>query len=171
MIAITKIIDLLDKPALVSWANKLGLQGVDLKSYYKDVTNEGTKKHNQIEEFFLYGIEFDGCDVLINNLKEYEIISVEETIRNDLFIGRIDLVLKKDNKIYVCDFKRNNKIYLKTKLQLSAYKEIINADSICFINSNNFKIEEIHINTKKYYDIVKKLHDIYILLLELNEKL
>ena len=171
MIAVTKIIDLLDKPALVGWANKLGLKGLSLKEYYSQVTTDGNEKHYEIENYFKYGIEFKGCKVLAENLKDYEVIGVEETITNDFLIGRIDLVLKKDGIVYVCDFKRNKSIYLKTKLQLSTYKEMLNADKICFINSENFKLVEIKIDTLKYYTIVKRLYQIHKLLFELNERL
>lgn len=170
-ISVSKIIDLLDKPALVGWANKLGLNGKSLKEYYKEVTNEGNEKHYEIEEYFKYGIEFKGCEILKEKIKEYEVIAIEHTVTNDFLIGRIDLILKKDNLIYVCDFKRNKSIYLKTKLQLSAYKEMFNADKVCFINSKTFDIEEINIDTSKYYEIVKRLYQIYKILFELNERL
>ena len=49
MVAITKLIDLLDKPALVGWANKLGLKGLSLNEYSCRVKSEGTNKHNDIE--------------------------------------------------------------------------------------------------------------------------
>jgi len=171
MIAVTKIIDLLDKPALIVWANKLGLKGLSLKDYYSKVTSEGNEKHNEIENYFKHGIEFKGYELLKEKLKDYEVIAIEETITNDFLIGRIDLVLKKDGLVYVCDFKRNKSIYLKTKLQLSTYKEMLNADKICFINSENFDLIEIKINTIKYYTIVKRLYQIHKLLSELNEKL
>ena len=171
MIAVTKIIDLLDKPALVGWANKLGLKGLSLKEYYSQVTTDGNEKHYEIENYFKHGIEFKGCELLAEKLKDYEVIGVEETITNEFLIGRIDLVLKKDGLIYVCDFKRNKSIYLKTKLQLSTYKEMLNADKICFINSENFELVEINIDTLKYYTIVKRLYQIHKLLFELNERL
>jgi predicted RecB family nuclease len=171
MIAVTKIIDLLDKPALVGWANKLGLSGVSLKEYYKNVTTEGNEQHYEIENYFRYGELFEGYELLENNIKGYEVIGVEQTISNQFLIGRIDLILKKDNLIYVCDFKRNKSIYLKTKLQLSAYKEMLEADKVCFINSKTFELIEINIDTSKYYTIVKRLYQIYQLLKELKEKL
>lgn len=171
MIAVTKLIDLLDKPALVGWANKLGLKGLSLKEYYSQVTTEGNEKHYEIENYFKYGIEFKGCELLKEKLKDYEVIGVEETIKNDFLIGRIDLVLKKDDFIYVCDFKRNKSIYLKTKLQLSTYKEMLKADKICFINSKTFDVEELKIDTLKYYTIVKRLYQINEILFELKERI
>jgi hypothetical protein len=171
MISVTKLIDLLDKPALVAWANKIGLDGISLKEYYKNITSEGTEKHSEIENYFRYGVYFKGCEKLQKSIKEYEVLAVEHPCSNDFLIGRIDLVLNKGDEIYVCDFKRNKKIYLKTKLQLSAYKEMINADKICYINSSTFELKEINIDTSKYYMIVKRLYQIYQLMSELKEKI
>jgi len=171
MVAITKLIDLLDKPALVGWANKLGLKGVSLNDYSYRVKSEGTNKHNDIELYLKDGIKFKGYEILDEKLKEYEILGIEKTIDNGYLIGRIDVILRKNGLIYVCDFKRNKRIYLKTKLQLSSYKEILEADKICFINTDTFDIEEIQIDTKKYFEIVKRLYQIYILLDNLKERL
>jgi len=171
MVAITKLIDLLDKPALLGWANKLGLKGISLDEYTNSVKLEGTNKHNDIEEYLKNGTYFDGCEKLKYNLSEYEILGIEESINNGKIIGRIDIVLKKNGLIYVCDFKRNKRIYLKTKLQLSTYKEMLNADKICFINTETFEIEEIKIDTIKYYEIVKRLYQIYLLINELKERI
>lgn len=173
MIAVTKLIDLLDKPALVGWANKLGLKGIDLKDYYLKTQNEGNNNHNEVELFLKEGKRFQGCELLEHTLKDFEVIGVEENCNNDFIVGRIDLILKhkKTNLIYVCDFKRNKFIYLKTRLQLSCYKHIIEADKIAYINTENFKLVEININTSKYYEIVKRLYQIHLLLKELNERL
>ncbi len=170
-ISVTKVIDLLDKPALVGWANKLGLKGKSLKDYYKEVTEEGNDKHYEIENYLKHGILFDGYEKLNESLIGFEVIAVEHRVENEFLIGRIDLVLKKDNELYVCDFKRNKSIYLKTKLQLSAYKNLLNANKICYINSKDFKIIEINIDTNKYYEIVKRLYQINTLMINLNERL
>lgn len=173
MIAVTKLIDLLDKPALVGWANSLGLKGINLKDYYKTTQNEGNKNHNEIELYLKEGVKFKGYELLEHSLKEYEVLGVEENVNNNFLNGRIDLVLKnkKNNLIYVCDFKRNKNIYLKTKLQLSCYKHMLEADKIAYINTDSFEIIEININTNKYYEIVKRLYQIHLLLNELKEKL
>lgn len=172
-ISVTKLIDLLDKPALVGWANKLGLKGIDLKDYYKQTQNEGNNNHNEVELFLKEGIRFQGCELLEYTLKDFEVIGVEENCNNDFIVGRIDLILKnkKSNLIYVCDFKRNKSIYLKTKMQLSCYKHIIEADKIAYINTDNFELIEINIDTNKYYEIVKRLYQVHLLLIELKERL
>jgi len=171
MIAVTKLIDLLNKPALLGWANKLGLKGIDLKEYQKQVQSQGNSKHNEIERFLKYGEIFEGYEKLEKLLEKYEIVGVEEEITNDFLIGRIDLILKNGNEIIVCDFKRNKNIYLGTKLQLSTYKHMLNADKIAYINFDKFELVEINIDTNKYYELMKRLYQIYVLLRDLNERL
>ena len=160
MIAVTKLIDLLDKPALVYWSNKLGLKGISISDYYKETSAKGTKKHNEVEEFLLNGVLFDGYKEFQKSILGYEVIGVEKEVKNDFLIGRIDLILKKDNLIYIVDLKRNKKIYLKTKLQLSCYKHIYKAHKICYMNFDSYKLIELNIDTNKYYEIVKRLWQI-----------
>jgi hypothetical protein len=171
MVSVTKLIDILNKPALINWANKLGLTGVSLKDYQIKSKNKGINKHNEVEEYFKSGKLFNGSDKLISNLKGYEVIGCEVNIDNGYICGRVDIILKKDDEIYICDFKSTNSIYLSTKLQLSTYKHIYNADKIAFINLDNFEIKEINIDTNKYYELVKRLYQINNIITQLNERL
>lgn len=45
----TTITGVMDKPALVGWANKLGLQGIDSSKYVDDLASVGTLAHKKIE--------------------------------------------------------------------------------------------------------------------------
>lgn len=171
MVSVTKLIALLDKPALLGWANKIGLQGIDLKDYQSKSKKDGNEGHNKLERFFKYGEDFEGSDLLKKELIGFTVLGCEIDIDNGFINGRMDLALKKDNEIYICDFKSNKRIYLGTKLQLSTYKHIYNGHKICFINLDNFKIVEIDIKTEYYFEIVKRLYQVYGLLKLLNERL
>ncbi len=46
---VTTITGVLDKPALVFWANKLGLEGIDSRTYVDDLAGIGTCGHAMIE--------------------------------------------------------------------------------------------------------------------------
>jgi len=81
------------------------------------------------------------------------------------------MLLEKEGKKIVVDFKSNNKIYLQQKLQLSTYKEMLLYDEIAIINFDKWQLEFININTKQYFEIVKNLYKINSLLTQLNEKL
>lgn len=171
MISVTKLLEILNKPNLIYWANKIGLAGININEYQSKSKNEGIENHNQIELFIKQGIRFDGCEIFENEIKDFKIIGVEVDVNNEFINGRIDLILEKENQIFICDFKKNKNVYLNTKLQLSTYKHLYGADKICFINSSDFKIKEIKINTEKYFEIVKRLFQIHQLLTSLNEKL
>jgi hypothetical protein len=45
---VTTIVGILNKPALVPWANKLGLQGIDVKRFVDDKADIGTLAHAMI---------------------------------------------------------------------------------------------------------------------------
>ena len=171
MISVTRLIEILNKPALVYWANGLGLKGVSLNEYYKEVKSDGNKKHNKVEDYFKNGIKFKGWEVLATNLKGYKVLGVEESIKNDFLSARTDLILEKDGEKYVVDLKRNKKIYLGTKLQLSAYKNLFNANHVCYMNFESYELVLLDIDTDKYYEILKRLYQVNKLLNDLNEKL
>ena len=169
MIAVTRLIDLLDKPAIKYWANKIGLQGISLKDYEPKVQSEGNIGHKQIEDYINNGTLFDGHEFFSESIKGFEVIGCEVDCDNGYICGRIDLVLSRNNKTYVVDLKRNNSIYISTKLQLSAYKHIINADEIMYMNLKDFKLIPLKIDTSKYFNIIKNLYQIKKTLNELKE--
>lgn len=171
MIAVTRLIDLLDKPGLKYWANKIGLEGVSLKDYEPKVQKEGNIGHDQIEDYLKNGVLFDGFEMLDQALKGYEVLGCEVDCDNGFINGRIDLVLARNNEVFVVDFKRNDKIYISTKLQLSTYKHIIDADHIMYMNIKEMKLKPINIDTIKYYEIVKRLYQIKSIMKELKEEL
>ena len=171
MVSVTKLIDILNKPALLYWSNKIGLEGINIRDYKKESTSKGTSKHIEIENYINNLDWFEGCDKFIKALMGYEIIGCEVDVSNKHLIGRIDLVLKKDNLTYIVDLKSNKNIYLSTKLQLSTYKHLYNADKICVMELDTFKLEEIKIDTNKYYEIIKRLFQINELIINLKEKL
>lgn len=171
MISVTKLVNLLDKPSLVYWANKIGLEGVSLKDYRLKSQSKGTNKHKEIELYLKEGKEFLESGKLDNILDGFEILDSEFYLKNDFIHGIADLVCKKNNEIIIIDFKSTNEIYLSQKLQLSTYKEILNANKIAIVNFKTWELKYININTKKYYEIVKRLYQINVLLNELNERL
>jgi hypothetical protein len=45
----TTICGILDKPALLEWANRIGLQGIEMRRYVDDKADIGTLAHDMIE--------------------------------------------------------------------------------------------------------------------------
>lgn len=128
---------MLDKPGLLYWANKIGLEGVKLSDYRKKSTEDGTSLHNQIRDFVLHKKPIQD-PLLKKNFNEFtqkvELIDVEQKIETEYFIGRYDVKFSYNNKTYITDFKSSDGIYFETKLQLCAYKM---AHPECFIGVTN----------------------------------
>lgn len=154
--SVTELIAMLDKPALMKWANKIGLEGIKLDDYRKKVMNKGTSLHKQIENYFLHKTPFLDADFFSKFewfMKDKEIISVETKIENDYFKGRYDIKLKFNDLIYICDFKTNCKgVYFENKLQLASYRMAAGCDKIAIISIPLFLFMEINIEDYKPYE-------------------
>lgn len=68
---VTTIVGILNKPALVPWANKLGLKGIDVTKYVDDKADIGTLAHTMIEDYLLKR-ETDFSDYTANQKTESE---------------------------------------------------------------------------------------------------
>lgn len=166
--SVTELIGLLDKPALLKWANKIGLEGIALDSYRKKVMNQGTSLHKQIEDFILHNKPFIDNEYFIKFqefMNDKQIISVETNVENDYFRGRYDIKLKYNGLIYICDFKSNHKaVYFENKLQLVSYKMADNCDEIAIISIPDFKFMAVEISDfEPYEQIIINLFNIYSL--------
>ena len=74
MESVTGLISMLDKPALMKWANKIGLQGIELSKYSKKSKSEGNDIHNKVECFLKYGVDFKGSDKLKKSLEQVKLL-------------------------------------------------------------------------------------------------
>lgn len=147
--SVSKITGLLDKPALLHWANKIGLEGIRIDEYRKKSMLGGTKLHKQIQNYLLDNIPFDDIKVqqkFDDFFKDKKLISIEKSIETDHFKGRLDIKFEYNNQTYICDFKSNQKaIYLENKLQLIAYRMAEGCDKIAVIGIPEFNFMEIDI--------------------------
>lgn len=164
--SVTSLCDLLNKPALIPWANKMGLNGIEIKSHTKQKLLNGTKKHNEIEYFLINGESLDDPDKeqkIINLFKGIKIESIEQTFENEFYKGRVDILFYKNGLKYVGDFKSKfKKPYLEHYLQLIAYKKQFNADRICIIDLSRYEIFELELSNELIYiSILENLINIY----------
>jgi hypothetical protein len=171
--SVTQLISLLDKPALLKWANKIGLQGINIEDYKKQSFSKGNYYHNQIENYIKNNTPFE--DKMFFNRFQYffndkEIISCEKNIENDFYLGRYDIKIKHNEITYICDFKSNQKkVYFENILQLSAYKFAEDCDKLAIISVPDFSIFEIDMkNYEICKDIIVYLSKIYQLKLKIN---
>jgi hypothetical protein len=164
--SISELIDLLNKPALISWANKQGLMGVDVIANRVEKMNRGTSMHAQIENFILNGecLEVESHQKgLINFLADKEVLHIEKKIETEWFTGRIDCILKHNGETVILDWKSKAKrVYLENKLQLVAYGLAERCDSFGIVSVPNFQYFPLKIENRAPYEkILKNLSAIY----------
>ena len=164
--SISELIKLLDKPALIGWANREGLKGVDISKKRKEWRSYGTSLHSQIYNFITNGeklIKSEDQKNLEKFLKNIEVISVECKVENEYFTGVYDLMYRKNGKTYLGDYKSNAKrIYFEHKLQIAGYAMCVEADAYSVISIPTFSEMSFMLNDiDNYHEILKSLSNIY----------
>lgn len=159
---VTELIALLDKPALLKWANKIGLQGIALDDYRKKSTGEGDDTHKKIENDLKHGIPFEN-ENFQKFKSRYEVLQVEPVIECEFYKGRADVLLKRDELTWLFDFKNSTNIYFEQKLQLVAYKRILKADRIGIINTQSFVENIIDLTPQQETSYTKILSALYVI--------
>lgn len=163
--SITELIKLLDKPALLKWANSLGLSGKSLDDHRNSLADKGTSIHLQIERYVNLKEPFE--DPAVNAafekfISDKEILEVEKNIDTEWFVGRMDIKIRHNNKIYVCDFKSNKGIFFENYLQLSAYRMAEDAQRIAIIELPSFEFKDMPVvDFGPFERIIKALSFIY----------
>jgi hypothetical protein len=163
--ALTELLDLLNKPALVRWANKLGLEGTSLDSYRNRVRNAGANWHKQVEMCLKHGICIEDSKVQAK-FEQFmigkQVVAVEESFEHELFVGRCDVRFKIGGHSYVCDFKPKVDVYLETVLQLTGYRMATGDDRVAVISLPNFTFKPLAVsNFDPYENILKALVSIW----------
>lgn len=140
--SVTTILSVLNKPALVKWANNLGLQGIDSSKYTDSMAVIGTIAHYLVE-CILMGQKPDLQEYAPADVKKAEIAVAKflEWKRSVVIIpklieakmvsskygygGQIDLYGEVDGKNTLVDFKTCKAIYPEMMFQLAAYKQLL----------------------------------------------
>jgi hypothetical protein len=84
--SVTQLLSLLDKPALLKWANKIGLEGISLEEHNRKSKAVGNSMHKQVEDKIRLGKEIED-ETLRKNFDYFfsgsEIIESEKVIENE----------------------------------------------------------------------------------------
>lgn len=138
----TTIIGILAKPALLNWANRIGLEGYEIEKYKNEAADVGTLAHLIIEKE-LKQEKLDTSLYSSHNLTiamqcvdkwhdwkkqhDFEIIMPEESLVSELYQygGTIDCYCRLDGKLTLLDFKTSSVIYPEMFVQLAAYKQLL----------------------------------------------
>jgi hypothetical protein len=139
----TTVLNVLAKPALVPWANKVGLQGIDVSKYVDEKASIGTLGHALVTDH-LSGQETDTKDFTANQIdqaqnsalsfwewekghKIEEVYFVERPLISEVhrFGGTQDIYCRIDGNRELIDLKTGNGIWPEAEYQVSALKVLL----------------------------------------------
>ena len=139
---VTTILGVLAKPALIGWANRMGLEGIDTTKYRDAAASVGTLIHYMVE-CDLRGIEPDLSDYSPNEIDKAEngflkyLEYRNEHILGPVFIekpmvseehhygGTVDFYGLEDGVPTLLDFKSGKAIYSEMLIQAVAYRQLV----------------------------------------------
>jgi hypothetical protein len=149
---VTTVLNVLAKPALIKWANNLGLQGIDSTKYVDGLAAIGTLAHAMILAHLRgdveQGWEYDQSTVSIaencflsylswEKGKTIEPIILEAPLVSDLyrFGGTCDFYGHVDGILTLMDFKTGKGIWPEHFYQLAAYSKLITGNGHALPNA------------------------------------
>lgn len=138
---VTAVLSILNKPALVVWANRLGLQGIDSTKYRDKAADVGTITHllimahltKQEVDLTEYATQdIDTAKQCVNSYYEWEKshrvepILVESPLSSDIYGygGTPDCLAKVNGELELIDFKTSTAIWNDYFYQLAAYRQL-----------------------------------------------
>lgn len=190
----TTITGLLNKPFLITWANRLGLEGIDSSKYTDEAAQIGTLAHAMIEAD-LQGVNIDWNlysqqqrDLAENALISFyewkgrhqiDPIFCEKQMVSDklLYGGTVDCYCMLDGVATLLDFKTGKAIYDEYFVQLAAYAELLKeaglpVDQVRILRVGRDETEGFEErsvpDTSKYFKIFRNLLEIYYIKKELG---
>ena len=185
----TTITGLLNKPQLVRWANKLGLEGIDSSKYTDEAAAVGTLAHAMVQAHLVgEKVDYSLFSPVQVELAENSLLSFFEWYgRHDIepiicevpmvseeykYGGTVDCYCMMDGVPTLLDFKTGKAIYPEYFVQTSAYRQLL-----C---ERGCKVERVQIlrigrdetegfeeraitDTTKYFKIFTNLLEVYYL--------
>ena len=155
VVGVTTALNVLSKPTLIAWANKLGLQGVDSTKYVDDKAGIGTCCHYLIEcelkgekpnlEDYAPSVISEAENGFLKFLewkkgKQFKLLLSEAPLVSEAyqFGGTIDIYAELDGKPTLIDIKTSGSgIWPEMKHQVAAYKELL--------TENGYPVEDVMI--------------------------
>jgi hypothetical protein len=139
---VTTILGVLNKPALISWANRMGLQGIDTTKYVDEAAAVGTLAHAIVVETLggapVRRSDFSadqivraayGAHVFSQWAKAHtlEPLLLETPLVSDEYRygGTIDILGDLDGKLTLIDLKTSSGIYEEHVFQVGAYWKLL----------------------------------------------
>jgi len=141
-VGVTTVLGVMAKPALIKWANNLGLQGIDSTKYVDALARIGTLIHYLVE-CDCKGIEPKTDDYSPNEMAaakvgfdkwlewrkqhQFELIESELQLASDehQYGGTCDIYAKVDGVPTVLDIKTSKGVFDEMRTQVIAYKHLL----------------------------------------------
>ena len=141
---VTTVLGIMNKPALIKWANNLGLQGIDSSAYVDETARVGTLAHQMIQEY-LGGPEWDRStydagqvSMAENAVRSFhawerqtghrmETEDIELPLVSELnrYGGTIDWYGKIDGQYWLVDIKTSKALWPEHVFQVGAYNMLL----------------------------------------------
>ena len=139
---VTTITGQMNKPALVNWANKLGLEGINVRQFVDELAAIGSIAHDYIDAKFK-DIKFDDSeytpkqmDCAVICIDKFNELIKQRTLKTVLvetplvsekykYGGTLDWYGVMDGKKTLLDWKTGSGFYEEHKMQLSANKNLL----------------------------------------------
>lgn len=141
---VTTILGVINKPALVRWANNLGLQGIDSAKYVDATARCGTLAHEMIQEYLggpdwdrtaYTPEEIDTAENAVISFYEWErqtghkmeTVAIEMPVVSETFGygGTVDWLGYIDGKLWLVDIKTSKGLFPEHEYQVSAYDRAV----------------------------------------------
>lgn len=142
----TTIVKLLDKPELVSWANRMGFKRINTKALLEEKASYGTHCHSLFEYYFMGGIiSAKGADDVLSAderrliiykfrmIELYfeklgiEVLNMELAMEGHLHGGTLDMIAynRQKDTLMVFDLKTSKEAYQSHWIQLMGYVDLV----------------------------------------------
>ncbi len=192
---VTTILGILNKPALVKWANNLGLQGIDSTKYRDEMADIGTLAHQMIVDYFNKVVtdnseysksQVDLAENCLISFREWEkqhsinVYQAEyQLVSSNGYGGTVDCYCCLDGVNTLLDFKTGKAIYPEMFYQLSAYRELLVEDGCPVDSARILRIgrdndegfeERLVADTTKHFELFKHCLAIYNLQKEIRKE-
>lgn len=170
---VTTIIGILNKPLLVGWANRLGLQGINSQGYVSDKADIGTLVHEMmfcdlkgidVNTSFYTAIQIEiakqSFNKYLNWKKRYliEPIILEEGMVSEKyqFGGTIDNYCLLDGVLTLIDYKTSKALYSEHFIQVSAYRQLLRENGYKVKNSAILRVGRDEMEGFEFMEIPAK---------------
>ena len=185
-----------NKEALIAWANRMGLRGIDTSRYRDEAADAGTCAHEIIRCYFR-NVEPDlraysqeqiaAAQAAVGAFKEWvrgrrvKLILSEQSLVSEAYRygGTIDWYDMIDGALTLCDFKTSAMVRFEHKLQLAAYRQLLVENGYQVESIRLLKIgrqhgdfeEHIIRRVDEYWEIFRHALAIYWLKLQVDGRL